>query len=97
MVRDFAILGHFKLDLFLQSAITGRLHINLSAELLFFLGEIAPLGVVFEVLSTPLILAHPLLLLRVLAALAAAGRAEGALLVADDPQCVLHLLYLGEG
>ena len=73
LVCNFAIFGHLKLDLFLQSAIAGRLHVYLSAELLFFLSEIAPLWVVLEVLTTVyfLILAHSL---GLLAALTAARR-----------------------
>ena len=96
LVCNFAIFGHFELDLLLQSAIACWLHVYFGAELFFFLSEIAPLWVVFEVLSGVyfLILAHSLCLL---ATLAAAGRTEGALLVTHNSQSIFHLLYLGEG
>ena len=94
LICNFAILGYFELDLFLQSTIASRFHIYLSAELFLFFGEIAPLWIIFEVLSVVylLILAHSLRLL-VLAALTATGSTEGAFLIAHNPQCVLHLLY----
>ena len=47
LLTNFAIFGNFHVDFFLEGAVAGRLNVELSAELFFFLWETLPFVVDF--------------------------------------------------
>ena len=86
MVANFSILGDFKLDLPLQRAIAGRLHVMFDAELLLFFAKTVPL-----VISLQLLVVAHLAARRFLFEIC---RTECTLFVANYTQSIFHLLNL---
>ena len=88
MLANFAIFGNFHMNLALEGAVTGRLNVELSAELLLLLRETLPFVIDFQVL----VVAFQSSLNWGAAFFLVTSSTHNLFFVAHDSQALLHLL-----